>query len=341
MSKALFEGVQLRKYFETKRGGRYRGNATVRAVDGVDLVLRPGECLALVGESGCGKSTLASLVSHLDEPTSGEMRFDGASVGQGRRSRLGFRRDVQIVLQDPFTSLNPRMTIEAILREPFEIHADLAPRKEWRGRAIELLEMVGLGEEHLDRYPHEFSGGQRQRISIARALAVRPRVLVLDEPLSALDVSVQAQVVALLKELQSRLDLAYLFISHDLAVVRSVADRVAVMYLGRIVEEGDTESVYGDPRHPYTRALLSSSPVPDPDFRDAPGRILLSGDVPSPIDPPSGCPFRTRCWRAVEACAQSRPELVPIASSAERHRAACFRAEEPDTDIPSVSPGGS
>ncbi len=328
MSEVLFEGVQLRKYFDTKRSGR--GRATVKAVDGVDLVLRRGECLALVGESGCGKSTLATLVTRMEEPTSGEMRFDGNPVARDRRSALAFRRDVQIVLQDPFTSLNPRMTIEAVLREPFEIHADLVPRSGWRARSIELLEMVGLGEEHLGRYPHEFSGGQRQRVSIARALAVEPRVLVLDEPLSALDVSVQAQVVTLLKDLQSRLGLSYLFISHDLAVVRSMADRVAVMYLGRIVEEGSTESVYGDPRHPYTRALLSSSPVPDPDRRDEGGRILLSGDVPSPIDPPSGCAFRTRCWRALESCAQARPDLEPLHSGAEEHRVACFRAEDPE-----------
>lgn len=328
MSEVLFEGVQLQKHFETKQSGRRR--ATVKAVDGVDLVLRKGECLALVGESGCGKSTLATLVTQLEPPTSGEMRFGGEPVARDRKSTLAFRRDVQIVLQDPFTSLNPRMTIEAILREPFEIHTDLLPRAQWHTRAIELLEMVGLGEEHLTRYPHEFSGGQRQRISIARALAVEPRVLVLDEPLSALDVSVQAQVVTLLKDLQARLGLSYLFISHDLAVVRSMADRVAVMYLGRIVEEGSTESVYGDPRHPYTRALLSSSPVPDPDRRDEGGRILLSGDVPSPIDPPSGCPFRTRCWRAIEACAKDRPALEPLRTGEAGHSAACIRVEDPE-----------
>ena len=288
MSEVLFEGVQLQKYFETKRSGR--GRATVKAVDGVDLVLRKGECLALVGESGCGKSTLATLVTQLEPPTSGEMRFDGELVARDRKSALAFRRDVQIVLQDPFTSLNPRMTIEAILREPFEIHTDLLPRAQWHARSIELLEMVGLGEEHLARYPHEFSGGQRQRISIAHALAVEPRVLVLDEPLSALDVSVQAQVVTLLKDLQARLGLSYLFISHDLAVVRSMADRVAVMYLGRIVEEGSTESVYGDPRHPYTQALLSSSPVPDPDRRDEGGAHSALGRCAEPDRPAERLP---------------------------------------------------
>lgn len=328
---ALFTGTNLTKHFEVKRsGGDKRGKALVRAVDGVDIAIRPGECLALVGESGCGKSTLAALVSHLDTATAGEVRFNGEPVAKDRRSKLQFRRDVQVVLQDPFASLNPRMTIEAILREPFEIHSDLLPREAWRARAIELLELVGLGSEQLERYPHEFSGGQRQRISIARALAVEPRVLVLDEPLSALDVSVQAQIVTLLKDLQARLGLAYLFISHDLAVVRSMADRVAVMYLGRIVEEGPTERVYSAPTHPYTRALLSSSPIPDPDRRENSGRILLTGEVPSPIDPPSGCPFRTRCWRAVESCAQSRPKLEASPLRDPAHRVACFRAEEPD-----------
>ena len=332
MTEALFTGTGLAKHFAVKRSGG-RGKATVYAVDGVDLAIAPGECLALVGESGCGKSTLASLVSLLEEPSAGDVRFEGAPICADRRSKLRFRRDVQIVLQDPFASLNPRMTIEDILSEPFEIHGDLAPRAEWRGRVTSLLKLVGLGTEHLERYPHEFSGGQRQRISIARALAVEPRMLVLDEPLSALDVSVQAQIVTLLKDLQARLGLSYLFISHDLAVVRSMADRVAVMYLGRIVEEGPTERVYGTPSHPYTRALLSSSPIPDPETRETRQRIQLTGEVPSPIDPPSGCPFRTRCWRAVEACSTVRPELESRPAPDGGHRVACFRpgTEEPGT----------
>ncbi len=310
-------------------GSQYlrKNRLAVKAVDGVNLELSEGECLALVGESGCGKSTLASLITHLEKPSGGTITIDGAPLATQRRHSLKFRRDVQIVLQDPFSSLNPRMTIEAVLREPFEIHRDLLPRSQWRARSIELLEMVGLNAEHLERYPHEFSGGQRQRISIARALAVEPRVLVLDEPLSALDVSVQAQIVFLLKDLQSRLGLAFLFISHDLSVVRSMADRVAVMYLGRIVEQGPTREVYEHPLHPYTKALLSSSPIPDPRKRNQPGRIVLQGDAPSPIDPPSGCTFRTRCWRAVAVCATEPP---PLSAAGGGRLVACYRANEPD-----------
>ncbi|MGF2949296.1 ABC transporter ATP-binding protein [Microbacterium alcoholitolerans] len=320
MPESLIVARDLTKHYPVRSTGMRGPRATVKAVDGIDLDLAAGECLALVGESGCGKSTLASLITRLEDPSGGSIIVDGEPVAGSRREALRFRRDVQIVLQDPFSSLNPRLTIESVLREPFEIHRGLLPRSRWRERSIELLEMVGLTEEHLDRYPHEFSGGQRQRISIARALAVEPRVLVLDEPLSALDVSVQAQIVALLKELQSTLGLAYLFISHDLAVVRSMADRVAVMYLGRIVEQGATRDVYESPQHPYTQALLSSSPIPDPRKRDQPGRIVLQGDAPSPIDPPSGCTFRTRCWRAVSACSERPPEL-----SGEGRLVACFR----------------
>lgn len=327
MSKPLVHAQDLVKHYPVgpKRLGTPR--SAVKAVDGVSLELFAGECLALVGESGCGKSTLASLITRLENPSAGSITVAGAPASGTRRDALAFHRDVQIVLQDPFSSLNPRFTIEAVLREPFEIHRDLLPRSQWRARSIELLEMVGLTEEHLDRYPHEFSGGQRQRISIARALAVEPRVLVLDEPLSALDVSVQAQIVFLLKDLQSRLNLAFLFISHDLAVVRSMADRVAVMYLGRIVEQGPTSELYSSPQHPYTKALLSSSPIPDPRKRDQPGRIVLQGDAPSPIDPPSGCTFRSRCWRATAACAVTSPSLSEVSPG---RLVACFRAGDAD-----------
>lgn len=263
MRDVLFEGEGLQKHFETKRRGR--GRATVKAVDGVDLVLRRGECLALVGESGCGKSTLATLVTHLEPPTSGEMRFEGKPVGADRRTALAFRRDVQIVLQDPFTSLNPRMTIEAILREPFEIHADLAPRAEWHDRAVELLEMVGLREEHLARYPHEFSGGQRQRIALARAIVHRPDVLVGDEPLSALDVTVRAQILDLIRELRELDGLTLLMVSHDIGVVQSLCDSVVVMKDGAVVERGSTKQVLRHPAEDYTKRLLAAIPTIDPE----------------------------------------------------------------------------
>ncbi len=323
----LIEARHLTKQYPAGRRGLFGARLTVTAVDEVSLALAPGECLALVGESGSGKSTLASMITGLERPTSGTIILDGAPLAASGRHGLSFRRSVQIVLQDPFASLNPRMKVEAILREPFQIHRGLVPRANWRRRTVELLEMVGLSSKHLGRYPHELSGGQLQRISIARALAVGPRILVLDEPLSALDVSVQAQVVALLKHLQATLNLSYLFISHDLAVVRSMADRVSVMYLGRVVEHGPTEEIFASPRHPYTKALLSSSPLPDPRMRNRADRIVLHGDAPSPIDPPSGCTFRTRCWRAVDECAVARPALAP---SGESREVACYRPLEPE-----------
>ena len=318
----LVRGTGLVKHYPIRESGLLGAKGAIKAVDGVDLHLVRGECLALVGESGCGKSTLASLLTHLEPTTDGSIEVNGFSWGQNRRTDRQIRQQIQIVLQDPYSALNPRMTVEQLLTEPLRIHSDLVPARDHSRRVTELLEMVGLNDSHRHRYPHEFSGGQRQRICIARALAVTPRVLVCDEPLSALDVSVQGQILELFRDLRERLGLSYVFISHDLAVVRSIADRVAVMYLGRIVEQGPTEEIYERPRHPYTRALLSSAPVTDPAVREARERIVLTGEVPSPANPPSGCAFRTRCWLAMDECATTTPVLDPVSHG---HEAACLR----------------
>ncbi|MEU1242729.1 dipeptide ABC transporter ATP-binding protein [Micromonospora parva] len=317
----------LVKHFPITQGVLFqRQIGAVKAVDGVSFELRRGETLGVVGESGCGKSTLARLLMRLETPTSGRATLEGrdlfkASGGELRR----LRRNMQMVMQDPYTSLNPRMTVGDIIGEPFEIHPDAAPKGSKAKRVQELLDLVGLNPEHINRYPHQFSGGQRQRIGIARALALKPEVIVCDEPVSALDVSIQAQVINLLKQLQGELGLSYIFIAHDLSVVRHIADRVAVMYLGRIVEIGTEDEIYERATHPYTQALLSAVPVPDPEARDQRTMIRLVGDVPSPADPPSGCHFRTRCWKAQEICAVEDPATVPRA--ADPHPSACHFAE--------------
>ncbi|MGW6459732.1 ABC transporter ATP-binding protein [Streptomyces sp. NPDC055078] len=325
---ALLEARGLVKHYGS--GGLFgagRTRATVRAVDGVDLTLPRGTTLGLVGESGCGKSTLTRLLMALDRPTSGTVLVEGQDLLRLPRAELRRRRrDIQLVMQDPYTSLDPRMTALEIVREPMDIHRDPAPKEDRSARAGELLEMVGLDPGHAHRHPHQFSGGQRQRLGIARALALRPKILVCDEPVSALDVSVQAQVMNLLKRLQRTFGLSYVFIAHDLAVVRNIADEVAVMYLGRIVEQGDRDTVYSRPGHPYTRALLSAVPEPDPRRRGRDGRIVLQGDPPSPTRPPTGCPFRTRCWKSEQICAEKPPVLAPAESGGGR-RVACHFPE--------------
>jgi oligopeptide/dipeptide ABC transporter ATP-binding protein len=318
----LLEVRGLKKYFSIRGGFFGREQGAVRAVDGVTFWLGRSETLGLVGESGSGKTTAGRTLLRLIEPTAGSARFEGVDIfAMERRELQRMRRRAQIVFQDPFASLNPRMTVGDMIREVLKVHR-LAKGKAAEARVRELLQLVGLTPAHADRYPHEFSGGQRQRIGIARALSVEPDFIVCDEPVSALDVSVQAQVLNLLEELQHKLGLAYLFIAHDLSVVEHVSDRIAVMYLGRIVEMGDAGDVINDPKHPYTRALLSAVPVPDPGFRRE--RIVLLGDVPSPSDPPSGCPFHPRCHHPLKDadCAAMVP---PLAEKGPGHFAACIK----------------
>ncbi|MBE9373880.1 dipeptide ABC transporter ATP-binding protein [Saccharopolyspora sp. HNM0983] len=327
MSEPILQVRDLVKHFPVTQGVLLRRTiGHVRAVDGVSFDLGRGETFGLVGESGCGKSTLAQVLMRLEKPTSGTALFEGRDMFAMKGAELRkLRRDMQIVLQDPYTSLNPRRTVGDIVGEPFEIHPEVAPKGDRRRKVQELLDVVGLNPEHVQRYPHQFSGGQRQRIGIARALALRPKVLVCDEPVSALDVSIQAQVMNLLGELQQEFGLSYVFIAHDLGVVRHLSDRVAVMYLGRVVETGTDEEIYQHPQHPYTQALLSAVPVPDPAVRGKREVIRLTGDVPSPADPPSGCRFRTRCWKAEDICAEQTPALEIRTGG---HPAACHFAEE-------------
>jgi oligopeptide transport system ATP-binding protein len=318
---SLLEVTDLVKHFPVKSGVVVdREIGRVRAIDGVSLTLDKGETLGLVGESGCGKSTLSRTILQLLEPTSGSVRFDGTEItGLGRRQLQPLRREMQMIFQDPYASLNPRKRVGQIVGGPMRLH-DIASGSDLRKRVEELLERVGLAPEHYNRFPHEFSGGQRQRIGVARALALQPKLIIADEPVSALDVSIQAQIINLLEDLQDEFDLTYLFVAHDLGVVRHVSDRIAVMYLGKIVEIGPADDLYENPIHPYTASLLSAVPIPDPRENRTREHIVLEGDVPSPANPPEACRFHTRCPHATDICAEVEPQLVDYGNG---HWAAC------------------
>lgn len=316
MSEYLVEVEHLKQYFQVRSGFK---NMTLKAVDDVSFCIKPGETLGLVGESGCGKTTVGRSLLHLYDPTGGTVRFEGEEVTKKNIQRM--RAKMQMVFQDPYSSLDPRMTAEDIIGEPLDVHHLCANRKERREKVISLMELVGLNSEHATRYAHEFSGGQRQRIGIARALAVDPKFIVCDEPVSALDVSIQAQVINMFEDLQNQLGVAYLFIAHDLLVVQHISNRIAVMYLGHVVELADANELMSDSKHPYTQSLLSAVPIPDPKTARKKNRIVLEGDVPSPLNMPSGCPFRTRCRYATEQCAMERPELTDRGGG---HMVACW-----------------
>lgn len=320
MTDPILELKDLKVYFPTE-GGLFKKKKFVKAVDGITLDVYPHETLGLVGESGCGKSTTGRAIVKIYEPTAGQVLFEGKDITKLHGSELkSFKQNVQMIFQDPYASLNPRMTVGEIVREPMDIHGIYKTTEEREARVRELLELVGLKPDHIRRYPHEFSGGQRQRIGIARTLALNPKFIVCDEPISALDVSIQAQVINLLEQIQDEMGISYLFIAHDLSMVKHISDRIGVMYLGNLVELGGADEVYDTPLHPYTKALLSSVPIPDPKTARKRDRIVLEGELPSPIDPPSGCVFRTRCPQATERCALEKPILKDVGG----RKVACF-----------------
>ena len=321
-NRPLVEVKNLKEYFDINMG--FFRSKPLKAVDDVSFTINKGETLGLVGESGCGKTTVGRTILHLYKPTAGEVIFDGKPI-KTKQDIQEFRKKATMVFQDPYSSLNPRMTVSDIVGEPLDVHKLYSSKKERQERILELMGYVGLNSEHASRYAHEFSGGQRQRIGIARALAVNPEFIVCDEPVSALDVSIQAQVINMFDDLQEKLGLTYLFIAHDLLVVRHISDRIAVMYLGKMVELAEANEIYNHPLHPYSQSLLSAVPVPDPKIARANQRIALSGDIPSPLNAPSGCPFRTRCRYATDACAQSMPPFEEVAPG---HFVACHRVKE-------------
>ncbi|CAL9449726.1 ABC transporter ATP-binding protein [Streptomyces cellulosae] len=333
-TEALLKVEGLTKHFPIYGGFPIKRKVgAVQAVDNVDLTVGVGESVGLVGESGCGKSTTGRLITRLLEPTGGKIEYAGQDITHANRKKLApVRSEIQMIFQDPYSSLNPRQTVGTIIKSPMEVNG-INPAGGREKRVRELLELVGLNPEHYNRFPHEFSGGQRQRIGVARALALNPKLIVADEPVSALDVSIQAQVVNLLQKVQEEMGIAFLFIAHDLAVVRHFSQRVAVMYLGKVVEVGDRDSIYNRPRHPYTHALLSAVPeVAVDDETENRERIRLAGDVPSPISPPSGCRFRTRCWKAQDKCATEEPPLLQIGGNTEGHLTACHFPEDPSVE---------
>ncbi len=320
--KTLVEVKNLKEYFNITTG--MFTSKPLKAVDDVSFAIHKGETLGLVGESGCGKTTVGRTLLHLYKPTGGEIWFDGKKI-QTRKDILEYRKKSAMVFQDPYSSLNPRMTVSDIIAEPLDVHKMYASKAERQERILDLMAKVGLNSEHANRYAHEFSGGQRQRIGIARALSMNPEFLVCDEPVSALDVSIQAQVINMFDELQDQMDLTYLFIAHDLLVVRHISDRIAVMYLGKMVELADSREIYDHPLHPYTKSLMSAVPLPDPKKARENKRIVLSGDIPSPLNAPSGCPFRTRCPYATDACAEAMPEFKEISAG---HFVACHNVDK-------------